>query len=177
MTCSSFYFRAPTWIHNQKHHSLDVTQEASDSPLCKGKCLSLQKRLIDVAKLQYIYTPRWDLKPVSTMTSSHGRCSSTSTVPQFIYRHWRQFCLSKLRDIPVCSFFSFSHPASSYLRHIFHTLVYESKLMAGRVLFQTLKKVTLNRTCSPSAPGGSETPELSWVVHFKSGENKIIQRR
>lgn len=33
VTCGSFCFRAPTWIHNQKHHSLDSTQEASDSPL------------------------------------------------------------------------------------------------------------------------------------------------
>lgn len=71
-------------------------------------------------------------------------CSSTSTVPKFIYRHWRQFCLSKLRNIPVCCLLStpttISHPASRYLRHIFHTLVYESKLTAGRLLFKLWKK-------------------------------------
>ncbi len=75
------------------------------------------------------------------------------------------FASARREIFPSAILLSFSFPisylASLYLCHIFHTLVYESKLTAGRMSFQTSgKKVKLNRTCSPSAPGGSETPEL-----------------
>lgn len=108
-------------------------------------------------------------------------CSSTSTVPKFIYRRWRQFCLSKLRNIPVCCLFFFCSPrlppcillSPSHLSHFGLWIQTDGR----QTSFQTLKKVTLNRTCSPSAPGGSKTPELSWVVHFKSGEKKNIQNK
>ncbi len=54
------------------------------------------------------------------------------------------FASASWEIFPSAVFFFFvppvSHPASCYLRHIFHTLVYESKLTAGRLLFKLWKK-------------------------------------
>lgn len=61
--------------------------------------------------------------------------------PKFTYKHCWQLFLSRLRSIPVCRL-CFSPPPPSLtpapprLRHIFHALVYESKLTAGRLLFK-----------------------------------------
>lgn len=99
----------------------------------------------------------------------HPRRLSTSTVPKFTYRHWRHVLPQEAEkySLLLAYLFFLTHP-----RHIFHTLVYESKLTAARLLFELWKKWLWIEHAAFWLLGALRLQSFIWVVHFKREREK-----
>ena len=161
--------------------SLDSTQEACDSPLCKGSFRACKNDWSMLSKHSiYIHASLGLKKTVSTPRSSRGRCSDTSTVAKFTHRHRRQFCLGKLRNIPLCCLFSLSLSLSLSpcillsLSHLSHFGLWIQTDGRQTSFSNFIIKVTLNRTCSPLAPGGLQDPRASSSGAFQKWRKEKV---